>query len=332
MRSAEKAHSKQSRDFAKRRVYARLVSYAALCVIACLALSLAACNDNGTVLQQDLPNPVGNTATESVIPEGTAPEITTQVQTAGNQTTGDPSNEPQVQIATQPATPPNPQPDPQDETATGAEPVTPPAAHHANHATIRFTDSSTDIWPPQPADITDVAEIPAADFARPNREPFTNLDAYPNIANLLGERYEVLASHTIRNKSDMVTHIETEIFAYDTDQVVTVKLSADGSTVIGHRVAFAYQYQPPESKSEVQQAIALAMHALSAQGFSDHLTLNGTGLLAYPTATETAATGHQFFSQRKIYVTFGTGNGELPQYRALVNLSNAAVESSGAMQ
>lgn len=270
-----------------------------------------------------------NTATETVIPDGAA---TTQVQTAGNQTTGDPSTEPAPEIpsATQPVIQPETQPDLEDET-----PIDTAADHHTNHATIRFTDSNADIWPPQPTDITNVAEVTAVDFARPgrqmpDRERFANLDT--DVAILLGERYEVLASHTIRNKSDVVTHIETEIFAYDTNQVITVEFSADGGTIIGHTVTFAHQYQPPESQQEVERAISLAKDALSAQGFSDHLVLKGTGLLAYPTATETAATGHQFFSQRKIYVTFGTGNGELPQYRALVNLSNSTVESSGAIQ
>ena len=55
-------------------------------------------------------------------------------------------------------------------------------------------------------------------------------------------------------------------------------------------------------------------------------------MLAHPTAIETAESGHQFYSERKIYVTFGHGNGELPQYRALVNLSNSTVEHSGAIQ
>lgn len=202
---------------------------------------------------------------------------------------------------------------------------------HTTHM-IRFTDSNQDIWPPQPEDITEVAGIfdtsPSDTSAKINSTLKSNLE----MLSTLGSRYEILAHQVVRDKTDNTDRIDMEIFDYDNNQVVTVKFDEDGRNIISHTVSDAHLYQPPESPAEVSRAIKLAAVDLSQQGFTEHTNLTGTGLLAFPTAVQTSTTGANFYSHRKIYVTFGTGNGELPHYRALVNLSTNSVESSGSIQ
>ena len=314
MPTVQKTDKQQNRDRVIKRLYNRLISLSILCVVACLAFSLAACSsDSSEAFPQNLSEqelaPEDLTSTEDQITENSSTEVETPVQTTGDQT----ATTPPTNIAT----------------------VT---DDHANsdQSTIHFTDSNADIWPPQPVNITDVTTLHSVTIAKTNLEKTAKstkaLLADSEVSKSLGQHFEVLAQYEIKNKSDVITHIETEVYSYNTNQVITIKFSADSNTILDHTVAAAHNYQPPESQTEVRQAIALAEDALYKQGFTDHLKLRGTGLLAYPSAIETAETGHQFFNDRKIYVTFGGGNGVLPQYRALVNLSNSTVENSGAIQ
>ena len=317
MPTVQKTDKQQNRDRVIKRLYNRLISLSILCVVACLAFSLAACSsDSSEALPQNLseqelaPEDITSAElTEDQITENSSTEVETPVQTTGDQT----ATTPPTNIAT----------------------VT---DDHSNsgQSTIHFTDSNADIWPPQPVNITDVTTLHSVTIAKTNLEKTAKstkaLLADSEVSKSLGQHFEVLAQYEIKNKSDVITHIETEVYNYNTNQVITIKFSADSNTILDHTVAAAHSYQPPESQTEVRQAIALAEDALYKQGFTDHLKLRGTGLLAYPSAIETAETGHQFFNDRKIYVTFGGGNGALPQYRALVNLSNSTVENSGAIQ
>lgn len=317
MPTVQKTDKQQNRDRVIKRLYNRLISLSILCVVACLAFSLAACSsDSSEALPQNLSEqelaPEDLTSaelTEDQITDNSSTEVETPVQTTGDQT----ATTPPTNIAT----------------------VT---DDHSNsdQSTIHFTDSNADIWPPQPVNITDVTTLHSVTIAKTNLEKAAKstkaLLADTGVSKSLGQHFEVLTQNEIKNKSDVSTHIETEVYSYNTNQVITIKFSADSNTILDHTAAAAHKYQPPESQAEVRQAIALAEDALYKQGFTDHLKLRGTGLLAYPSAIETAETGHQFFNDRKIYVTFGSGNGALPQYRALVNLSNSTVENSGAIQ
>ncbi len=197
---------------------------------------------------------------------------------------------------------------------------------------IRFTDSNQNIWPPQPEDITNIAVIAAKDTSNTVAKISTKLIKFLDIYNALGARHEILAQHKLQDKSGTASLIEIEMFNYDSNRVVTVTLDATGTEVIDHSTVAAQLYQPPESRAEVARAIELAASHLTRQGFTGHNNLSGTGLLAFPTAVQTAASGASFFAERKIYVTFGEGNGKLPEYRALVNLSTNSVENSGSIQ
>jgi len=207
--------------------------------------------------------------------------------------------------------------------------------------TVRFTDSAENLWPPQPKDITNVqavgtqprekanpanTQVRESAAAQPNSNSIFNNN---NVVEAVGDHYAVLATYELKDKAGN-NSTEIEIFNYTDNLLVTVSIKADGK--ITTKTAAAYEYQPAESQVEVQQAITLARTALSANGYLDHERLIGTGLLAHPTAAEIARSGKQFYSQRKIYVTFGMGGGAVPNYRALVNLSTEVVEQSGPIQ
>ena len=274
----------------------------------CLCLLVSACSDNSP----------------------SAPEQTTQTSNLST---------PQVQPSAEPVLTLDPSP---VVTQSGSESSTQEAPDstvtHNDHtgaiSAVLYTDSELDIWPPQPQNIT---EITALDVATDNASELLaktvrSIKSQGSFDGLLGTRHEVLARHELRDKSGKLTSIEVEIFDYDANQVLTVELAADRSTVVNHTLKAAHLYQPPESQDEVRRAIELAAIALDQQGFTNPFNLKGTGLLAYPTAAQSAASGFHFFNDRKIYVTFGDGKGVLPEYRALVNLSTGIVESSGAIQ
>ena len=217
---------------------------------------------------------------------------------------------------------------------------------HNNHGQgygnsfIVFTDSNDNIWPPQPTDITEIETIAQiggdtndiAKKAKSRANIRQKILNHPQIKTLLGENIAWLGIHQLESKSGDDNLIEMEVFGYDTNTLVTVVIDTDTNEISDYRSNDANIYQPAESREEVSRAIALAYNALLEQGFTEHKNLTGTGLLAYPNAAEAAESGHTFYNDRKLYVTFGTGDGTLPQYRATVNLSSSVVEHSGAIE
>lgn len=118
-------------------------------------------------------------------------------------------------------------------------------------------------------------------------------------------------------------------YNYTDNTTVQIGFLATGDIQIDTQPASAFQ--PPEHEEEVAQAIALAASTLEESGYS-LANLQGTGLLAFPPAHELPDTTTAFYAERVLYVTFGPGNGELPEYRALVNLSTNAVTDAGPIQ
>jgi len=197
------------------------------------------------------------------------------------------------------------------------------------------------LWPPQPKDITNVQAVGSHTPETANRastqireSAATNVNINPifdnnSVSAAIGDRHAVLATYELTDKAGNDS-TEFEIFNYSDNLVVTVSINSDGKVTA--KTTAAHEYQPPESQAEVNRAITLARKALSANGYLDHVHLTGTGLLAHPTAAEIARNGEQFYTQRKVYVTFGAGGGVVPNYRALVNLSTEVVEQSGPIQ
>ena len=218
-------------------------------------------------------------------------------------------------------------------------PVSSQGLHQQDHSTadtrgpsIEFTAASGEVWPPQPREISNVVQLDVQTAKRADSDQLKRTrKTLSDNPELSGKRLAVISSYKTTDKSGGLPRIATEIFVYDTNQVLTVSVSTDGSEPYDYTWSEAHNYQPPESLEEVNQATALASDALLQQGFTEHLKLTGAALLAHPDA-DTAGSGRAYYSDRKLYVTFGPGNGELPHYSALVNLSRSTVEHSGAVR
>ena len=113
------------------------------------------------------------------------------------------------------------------------------------------------------------------------------------------------------------------------DQSVDVAFGKDGS--VSSSVFDAEWYQPAENAEEVEDAISLAQVALTASSF-DVTGLQATAMLAFPPAAAIESEQRHFYPQRMLYVTFGQGDGDLPVYTALVNLSSATVVEHGLVK
>ena len=209
-----------------------------------------------------------------------------------------------------------------------------------SQGSIEFTDSNTDVWPPQPTGITNVATItqtitsqndPIKKQQRKEQTQNTIL-AESKIQSLIGKNYVWLGEHKAADKSSDDQYRKVEIFSYDSNTLITVAVNKQSGNIIEYQLTAAGNYQPPESRDEASKAISLAKHALRKQGFTEHEQLTGTALLAHPSAAEIAESGTTFYPERKVYVTFGPGRGELPHYRATVNLSRSIVEESGVIE
>lgn len=186
-------------------------------------------------------------------------------------------------------------------------------------------------WPPQPLNITEVEPLASSalngaralvlDAAR------RSVLANPSVVAQLGSDYQAFDGSLSDQKSDTVATFL--FYDYATDETITIQMLPDNS-LISNRVAAAV-YQPQEHPDEAATAIAMAADTLQQAGFST-AQLQGTALLAYPAADAIDNPEQQFHSQRLLYVTFGPGNGALPVYSAMVNLSSSTVTDAGLVK
>lgn len=186
------------------------------------------------------------------------------------------------------------------------------------------------VWPPQLADISNERSIAlpvrnrGADAVVASAR--SSLLNNPNIQSLLGSRYAEFESTAGGLKDDFVARFV--FYNYLDNTTIDVSFTSDAS--IEHEVFPAQQYQPSENTNEIEQAINIA----AAQFESDNINLaglTGTAMLAFPALAgqQAVTTDSQYYAERVLYVTFGVGDGAEPQYRALVNLSQQNVISSG---
>lgn len=199
----------------------------------------------------------------------------------------------------------------------------------------RYSTVGDGVWPPQPVGVDNVQlyspdsadnELQSIKLAAAKQMALGN----EQVRLQLGNRYGDFPGHATPYKDGQLEATAIEFFNYSTNQIVTTTVFADSSIQV--KQTPADEYQPPENTEEVKRSIALAANALRLRGHTDIDSLIGTALLAYPTAAEVAANGKQFYAQRKIYVTFGPGEGKTPRFRALVNLSTEIVEHSGPVR
>lgn len=186
-------------------------------------------------------------------------------------------------------------------------------------------------WPPQPLDVTNEQPLPSSakdgvrasvlDAAR------QRILSNPAVLSLLGDDYRIFDGSLSSDKEGETAKFV--FYSYTSEQTVFAYMQPDGSVTTESLPA--HEYQPPEHPEESTKAIELANAALSSAGFETS-GLVGAGLLAHPSINEISASGNQFHEQRLIYVTFGEGDGALPVYRALVNVSDSVVLESGLVQ
>jgi hypothetical protein len=193
------------------------------------------------------------------------------------------------------------------------------------------TDIDQGIWPPQPLGMSNEQPLPASamESARGNvinaaRSIVMN---NPAVRQVLGDDYIEFDGSLGESKSDVTASFL--FFSYSSNETVEVELLRSGEVV--SQTYAAFEFQPTEQAAEVERAIALADAALNSAGFAtDGLT--GTAMLAFPRASDDTDNGQQFYPERVLYVTFGEGDGELPAYSALANLSTGTVSEEGLIQ
>ncbi len=205
---------------------------------------------------------------------------------------------------------------------------------HSHALDGRFSASSEGIWPPHPRKASNSRLVTAeagttqtlkSKITRANKIAMQDVQ----VQHALGDNFEQFSTHLPSAKNNPA-NTSIEFYKYDSNEVITVGVSDDNTINIHRRTAD--RYQPPESKLEAKRAIELAALALKAQGYNQPDNLNGTALLAYPSAAEVADSGRQFYAERLLYVTFGPGQGKAPHFRALVNLSRDTVVNSRPIQ
>ena len=210
-------------------------------------------------------------------------------------------------------------------------PVPTDAQPDATQDHIHTTGIEQGFWPPQPEGITNAIALPASALSGAQSSVLDaarrNVLSNPSVRSLLGDNYQEFPGNISPAKDDRVA--DFQFYNYSTNQTLKVSLNDDGS--VSAQANSAAEFQPPEHPQEIERAIELARADLSAGGY-DLSGLTGRALLAFPPASDLAAVSEQFYPERLLYVTFGPGDGELPNYSALVNLSTSAVTESGLVK
>jgi hypothetical protein len=207
------------------------------------------------------------------------------------------------------------------ETDVGAE-----VADHTAH-----TDVADGIWPPQPSGISNIEGYPAS--ARAGAEQGV-IDAArravmnnPAASQDLGDNFRQFDGSLGDSKSDITASFL--FYNYTNNTTVEASLTRVGEVVT--TVYPAAEWQPPEHSEEVIEAITLGQSSLQESGF-DTAGLTGTAMLAFPQISQISSSDQHYYSERILYVTFGNGDGEVPIYSALVNVSNGTVTDSGLVR
>lgn len=187
------------------------------------------------------------------------------------------------------------------------------------------------VWPPQPLGMSDVQALPASAkdgalsgvVAAARGVVLKN----PNVRTALGDDYIEFDGSPGDTKSEVTANFL--YYSYSSDETVEVILNRTGA--VTYETFTAAQYQPTEHATEVERAILLGQENLTESGF-EVTGLIGTAMLAFPPSSAVTDVDEQYYPQRIMYVTFGSGSGEVPVYSALVNLSAGTVSDGGLIK
>jgi len=187
------------------------------------------------------------------------------------------------------------------------------------------------IWPPQPLAMTDVQGYPASARASAEESVIDNaLRAVmnnPDTAAALGDNFRQFDGALGDSKSDITASFI--FYNYDNNTTVQSRLTKTGS--VENDLFPASEWQPSEHRIEVTQAIDLGRDSLLDNGY-ETAGLVGTAMLAFPPISEVVSADRHYYAERIMYVTFGEGDGAIPVFSALVNLSEGTVTESGLVR
>jgi len=214
---------------------------------------------------------------------------------------------------------------------SGGLAVTDPADSGVAESHTAHTDVADGVWPPQPAGITNVEGYPAS--ARSGAEQSVIESARralmnnPETREALGDSFRQFDGSLGGSKTDITASFL--FYNYSNNTTVEARLTRAGNVV--NDVFPASEWQPPEHNEEVTEAILLGQESLLSNGY-ETAGLEGTAMLAFPQINQLASAERHYFAERILYVTFGEGDGAIPVYSALVNLSSRTVTDSGLVR
>lgn len=220
---------------------------------------------------------------------------------------------------------------------TTTDPVTSP--DHKHIIGVEFAGSASGAWPPEALGATNITAIRNYSQQGIQLQSLASsvivkdrFEKHTGLKSIRGSRYasfeiDIIDDKEVAGKEVENVYARTSYFNYASN--LTIDAWIDGSDQIQYRVEPAYITQPPENREEEAKAIELAKADLLSKGYGNVETLIGTAMLAFPSASQVESTGNNFYSERILYATFGQGNGEVPVYKALVNLSQNTVSGSG---
>lgn len=144
----------------------------------------------------------------------------------------------------------------------------------------------------------------------------------PIVQSAIGQAYREFEASLSDEKSD--SSAEFVFFNYAENKTVIATFFPNSDVVVN--TFPATRFQPAEHPEEVLLAISVARETLLSNGYQV-AELKGTAMLAFPPSNEVPDTDNTFYSERILYVTFGQGSGEIPDYSVLVNLSTSSVSN-----
>lgn len=193
------------------------------------------------------------------------------------------------------------------------------------------TDIEQGIWPPQPLGMTGEEAFPSSARSGAQKNIVNaargRVMNNPQVREALGDDYVEFDGSLGDSKGDITASFL--FFSYTGNETIEASLFRSGDVTV--TAYAASEFQPTEHASEVGRAIDLAGAALTTAGY-ETAGLTGTAMLAFPPADDNTDSGQQYYPDRVMYVTFGVGDGELPAYRALANLTTGEVTQAGVVQ
>jgi len=198
------------------------------------------------------------------------------------------------------------------------------AADHSHDPSASLTEPG--IWPPVLKGMENVQPLQANALGAAQESVVEAMRSTvlrnPQVQQALGTQYREFEASLGGDKGDSSALFL--FYNYDSNSTIEVAFSADSDVLINSTPAS--RFQPAEHALEVPLAIDLGRDALLASGHQLS-GLSGTAMLAFPPANELPDETNTFYPERVLYVTFGPGNGALPEYSALVNLSTSNVSN-----